>query len=346
MRTLLCLFAAAFVVPTLSATATVRKVAMQRRRIVAAVILADSRAPRRSWKNRWSQRLDWPEHVRSFTMAEFRTTYRVSHKLFCKILEDLRPELETLDERQARNAPTGAIAAEVRLAVALRWLAGGNVNDIYRLHHISKSEMYKSLWRVVDAINAKYTFSFPKDDDIEALQDLERGFRAKSTNQIFEGCVGAVDGLLVKIRQPWFWEDRNLRRFFCARKNMFCLNVQAVCDAARRFTFADIHMPGSSADSRIPRHVARPAGAGADARGRLLPRRRRGLHAGELASHAHRRHAGLHGHRRRQLQLPPLPAPHQHRVRLRHPRPPVGRPLAPSRVLLLQDAARRALLHA
>lgn len=59
MRTLLCLFAAAFVVPTLSATTTVRKVAMQRRRIVAAVILADSRAPRRSWKNRWSQRLDW-----------------------------------------------------------------------------------------------------------------------------------------------------------------------------------------------------------------------------------------------------------------------------------------------
>ncbi|KAJ1449405.1 hypothetical protein M885DRAFT_500590 [Pelagophyceae sp. CCMP2097] len=247
MRTLLCMFVALTVVPTVSATTTVRKIAMQRRRIVAAHIFADSRAPRRSWKNRWSQRLDWPEHVRSFTMAEFRTTYRVSHTLFCKILDDIRPMLETLDERQARNSSAGPIDAEVRLAVALRWLAGGNVNDVHRLHHISKSEMYKSLWRVVDAINAKYPFSFPKNDDMEGLRELERGFRAKSTNQIFEGCVGAVDGLLVKIRQPWFSEDRNPRRFFCARKNMFALNVQAVCDASRRFTFADIHMPGSSA---------------------------------------------------------------------------------------------------
>jgi hypothetical protein len=142
----------------------------------------------------------------------------------------------------------GPIAAEVRLAVALRWLAGGNVNDIHRLHHVSKPEMYKSLWRVVDAVNAKYSLSFPADDDLAGFRDLERGFRAKSTNQIVEGCVGAVDGLLVKMRCPiWPSEDQNPRRFWCSRKNMYALNVQAVCDSARRFIFADIHMPGSSA---------------------------------------------------------------------------------------------------
>jgi hypothetical protein len=195
-----------------------------------------------------SRALSRPEHVRSFTTSEFRRTYRVSHKLFCKILDDLRPELETLDERQARNSSVGPIAAEVRLAVALRWLAGGNVNDIHRLHHVSKPEMYKSLWRVVDAVNAKYSLSFPADDDLAGFRDLERGFRAKSTNQIVEGCVGAVDGLLVKMRCPiWPSEDQNPRRFWCSRKNMYALNVQAVCDSARRFIFADIHMPGSSA---------------------------------------------------------------------------------------------------
>ncbi|KAJ1456402.1 hypothetical protein M885DRAFT_439833 [Pelagophyceae sp. CCMP2097] len=167
-------------------------------------------------------------------MAEFRTTYRGSHKLLCKTLGDIRPALETLDEQQARNSSTGPIESEVRLAVALRWLTGGNVNDIYRLHHVSKSEMYKSLWRA----------STPSTPSTRS--HLEKGFRAKSTNQMFEGCVGAVDGLLVKIRHPWFSEDQNPRRFFCGRKIMFALNVQAMCDSARRFTFADIQMPGSS----------------------------------------------------------------------------------------------------
>lgn len=35
-----------------------------------------------------------------------------------------------------------------------------------------------------------------------ALRELERGFRSKSSFQCFEGCVGAVDGLIIKTRQP------------------------------------------------------------------------------------------------------------------------------------------------
>jgi hypothetical protein len=58
MWSLLCLVAATFV-PTLGIPVSVRNVVIRRRRFVAALIIADSRVPRRSWKNRWSQRLDW-----------------------------------------------------------------------------------------------------------------------------------------------------------------------------------------------------------------------------------------------------------------------------------------------
>ena len=78
-----------------------------------------------------------------------------------------------------------------------------------------------------------------------ALRELERGFRSKSSFQcFFEGCVGAVDGLIIKIRQPRYpSETLNPGRFFVARKHCFGLNLQAVCDSKYRFTFAEVCAP-------------------------------------------------------------------------------------------------------
>ena len=42
---------------------------------------------------------------------------------------------------------------------------------------------------------------FPIDDE-DALIQIERGFTAKSSSRYMRGCVGAVDGYLVKIRPP------------------------------------------------------------------------------------------------------------------------------------------------
>ena len=42
---------------------------------------------------------------------------------------------------------------EVRLAMTLRYLAGGQIIDLRLIYHVSKSECYKSIWRCIDAIN-------------------------------------------------------------------------------------------------------------------------------------------------------------------------------------------------
>ena len=54
----------------------------------------------------------------------------------------------------------------MRLAVTLRYCAGGQVLDLALIYHISKKEVYKSLWRTIDAINAcpELAIQFPIDD--------------------------------------------------------------------------------------------------------------------------------------------------------------------------------------
>lgn len=47
----------------------------------------------------------------------------------------------------------GPISPEVRLAIALRFLAGGQILDLRVCYHVSKSECCRSVWCVVDGVN-------------------------------------------------------------------------------------------------------------------------------------------------------------------------------------------------
>ena len=48
------------------------------------------------------------------------------------------------------GAPTDS---RVRLAIFLRYAAGGMTLDLEEIYHVSRGECYRSTWRVVDAIN-------------------------------------------------------------------------------------------------------------------------------------------------------------------------------------------------
>ena len=68
---------------------------------------------------------------------------------------------------------------------------------------------------------------------------------ALDSNGVFKGCVGAIDGLAIRIRRPVGVADA--RNYFC-RKNFYAINVQAICDKQKRFTWLSFHQ-GSSHDS-------------------------------------------------------------------------------------------------
>jgi hypothetical protein len=213
----------------------------------------------------------WAAHCRGLTPEQFKRRYRLSPQAFDALLARIRLHLVPSDVRQAsrkgalifvivsstidereNHAPAHVsgtpILAETRLAVALRFLAGGMALDLSIIYHISLAEVYSTIWRVVDAINGALVVEFPLGDPLKLAQ-LEREFRAKSCFEGWEGQVGAVDGCHFKTISPGV-RVPNPRSFFVARKDEFALLATAVCDADRRFLFWDINVTPTTHDSQ------------------------------------------------------------------------------------------------
>jgi len=161
--------------------------------------------------NKERTRMNWSERVATLTDAEFMRTYRVDKVLFNELLEKIRQPLEIAEPAMARNSEP--VSPELKLSMTLRWLAGGSYLDIYQMHGVSYTQFNKSLWMTIDAINDAIIISFPIDD-LSALLNLEQGFAAKSNSQSLRGCVGAVDGCLIRIRPPNAKEDSRPKRYY------------------------------------------------------------------------------------------------------------------------------------
>ena len=147
--------------------------------------------------------------------------------------------------------PNGDITTSVRLACALRYFSGGSPYDIMSNFGVSHSEMMDSVWYVVDATNRTESFHIKYPEDHAEQRKIADGFMRVS--QVNFSCVGGtIDGILVWIPKPSIKEAKRVRvdqqKFFCARKNKFGLNCQAVCDVRGRFLDISIVHGGSSSD--------------------------------------------------------------------------------------------------
>jgi DDE superfamily endonuclease len=150
-----------------------------------------------------------------------------------------------------KGASNGIITTPIRLSCAIRYFAGGRPEDIALVHGISHTEVYHSVWMVVDAVNEclELAFSFPEDHDKQRA--IVEGFKSKS--QVgFDNCVGAIDGLLVWTErfsdEECRWVGVGPKKFFCGRKHKFGLNMQGTCDAENSFLDVSIIHPASTSD--------------------------------------------------------------------------------------------------
>ena len=66
---------------------------------------------------------------------------------------------------------------------------------------MSLDAAYKAANDFIDAVNAapEFDICMPKTDD--EWDEINSGFKKKSTNEIIAGCVGALDGLLSAYQQ-------------------------------------------------------------------------------------------------------------------------------------------------
>lgn len=200
--------------------------------------------------------MNWAAHVRRFNVKQFKLRYRMRAEYFYDLLDGdvtrlLDGELTVHSERQAKNAKSGQlIVPEVRLAAALRCFAGGAVDDLALIYRISKSEVYDSVWAVVDAVNHAHKSELSMDlDDAEKLKTLKLEFRARSKKQVWAGQIGAVDGVHFKMNKPSDKDVPDAGKYYVSRKGMYALLCIATCDVHRRFLDMDISQLPTTHDS-------------------------------------------------------------------------------------------------
>jgi hypothetical protein len=104
-------------------------------------------------------------------------------------------------KKHKNGARNGLTPSPSRLAVALRYFAGGSPYDLSVMHGMSVKEAYRSVWFVVDAINKSdlLNIEFPSDHNVQ--RQLSLGFEELSTAR-FDSCLAAIDGLLIWIERP------------------------------------------------------------------------------------------------------------------------------------------------
>jgi len=159
----------------------------------------------------------------------FRRAYRMSYASFWKLHNKVAPNIIEAFKQYRRNhrkggrkgrkggvykpppIPNGYISTSVRLALALRYFAGGSPYDLMVKYGVSHSSVFDSVWIVVEAIKNEREFDIEYPSSHEEQRRIAHEFKKKS--QVgFDNCVGAIDGILIWMHKP---SEKECKRSNC-----------------------------------------------------------------------------------------------------------------------------------
>lgn len=164
--------------------------------IVAAV--AESLAIREEYYCR--ERIIWSSHVQELRRAKsFAANYRMSEESFIHLLSKLRPGLHVDEYMSTLRTGEAPISAEVVLHCTLRWLAGGSYLDICNIGHIHRASFYRCLYKGIKAILNCRELAIRLPRGRFAIERAAQEFASCSDGNLFDGCVGCIDGMLVEL---------------------------------------------------------------------------------------------------------------------------------------------------
>ena len=198
------------------------------------------------------RRVSVSEIYRRMGSTYFRRAFRMSYLTFQSFYNAVQGDLRKIMKRKGQTfGVNGIIPYSTRVAVTLRYFAGGDAYDISVLWGISHTEVFNSVDDVTDAINACDAFKLQYPEDHDTQRAIAQGFKNKSRPE-FDCCAGAIDGMLIWTHAPSLSECDDLgvgqKKFFCGRKHRFGLNFQAVCDHECRFLDISILYGASCSD--------------------------------------------------------------------------------------------------
>eukprot|EP00918_Siedleckia_nematoides_P104797 GHVU01228748.1.p1 GENE.GHVU01228748.1~~GHVU01228748.1.p1 ORF type:complete len:429 (-),score=19.71 GHVU01228748.1:184-1470(-) len=196
-------------------------------------------------------RLEWEVVVYDLLRepaGSFEGYYRMTLEMFMV----LRALLDPLLQRDAIMAYVSCertpIDATIILHCTLRWLAGGSMQDLKASGGISKRSFYRSVHAGMVAICVCDTLSYHFPSTLQEIHEAAYSFALLSSHRVVRGCVGAIDGLLVRIRAPRSRETGHVRSYFSGHYHCFGVNVIGVVDHMCRFIHVAVARPGGSSD--------------------------------------------------------------------------------------------------
>ena len=203
-------------------------------------------------QSRKSKFPSWSELSDGVSDLIFRRKYRMTKKEFDLLCECIQNKVG-VDVFRPNNGQ--GLCGKVRVAIGLRMLCGGSYLDLVgRAYGVESTKaVYNYFHTCVDWIDAAFDFELiglleglkrGDEDAIRRLKEISSDF-AVDSDHIFVGCIGAIDGIAIRIMSPDVDDPGN---YFC-RKNFYALNAQAICDRQKRILWISPGHLGSSHDS-------------------------------------------------------------------------------------------------
>ena len=223
------------------------------------------------------KRTEWSSIVDELTEAKFRRMFRVTKECFdhlCNKIQEVvgihvfkseeylksifLDNIKKTHSSRLKNANqtryNGYISGQIKLAITLRLLAGASYLDLEVIFKISSQSIYTifhdvlSNWICNDDI-IKIEF-YNQATDLNQMKETALCFANGSSNGIMGGCIGALDGWLVKMNCPSIKKDnvQNVSNFY-SRKGFFALNVQVIVDKHKQVLWHSIKCNGAEHDS-------------------------------------------------------------------------------------------------
>ena len=185
----------------------------------------------------------------------FRKLYRMDRPTFNWLLEKIRPRFEKKKGRrggdsirQGENSSSEFIDPMIRLAVTLRFLAGGSYLDLAFGYHISYKHVTLYCFQVMEYVDDILdNIKFPLENEA-ALRELEQGF-LKISDGAFIGTVAAGDGVVFRMEKPAFEEVSGDVSSFFTRKGFYAYGMQGFVDSKCRFLSISMNLCSSVHDS-------------------------------------------------------------------------------------------------
>ncbi len=133
------------------------------------------------------------------------------------------PEMVSWNESEHTHAEAlrsskknGPIQLELVIAMSLRWLTGGQWQDIKKVYGVSKGHFCYLRSKFMNAVVRCPTLEIwlPDSSDVEGLQRHALQFESTASSPVLRGCVGALDGLTVFVNTRTASEAENVLAYY------------------------------------------------------------------------------------------------------------------------------------